>query len=155
MKLALAGSRRLPSAVGPLVLARFLAGLPEDTVVLLRRGILTSPGAFEQGVADFCGLINLKVEWRQPDPEIAGRASTYIRDVAMVADADLVIGFVTDDDLAQSNQSGTVHMIEKAWQAERPAFLYDTIWHDGALSVTIIGSLDPGEKWGPRLPGRN
>ena len=141
-----AGSRALPQGHAARVLIRFLAALEPDTLVLMRRGLNTQPGHFEAQAEHVIDLVGLRLEWCQPQP--GGRREVFDRDMAMVERADLVIAFVTEDQL-ENEDSGTFSLAEKARASDKPSYLY-TINEDG--DVEAVGSWDPEEKWSELVP---
>ena len=147
MKIVIAGSRRLPKGHAPRLLIRFFAALPGDAIILMRRprgdGSLAGamPGAFELDVLNLCGILHLDVEWFQPEPgdKFRGRASVFIRDIEMVRKADLVILFVTPEEV-EGSYAGTMHLLDKAMDEDRPVYAY-SVGQEGA--VKRIGEYDP------------
>ncbi len=152
MKVVIAGSRKLPEGKAPFMLIRFLGGLPDDAVVMLRcpytEGRL--PGAFEKDVDALCDALNIPVEWHAPEPTILspGRASVYIRDIDMVAKADLVLLFFTAED-ALYGYSGTTHLQDKALDQNIPMYAY-RVESDGR--VERVGEHDPENAFGELVP---
>ena len=148
----IAGSRKLPEGKAPFMLIRFLGGLPDDAVVMLRcpytEGRL--PGAFEKDVDALCDALNIPVEWHAPEPTILspGRASVYIRDIDMVAKADLVLLFFTTED-ALYGYSGTTHLQDKALDQNIPMYAY-RVENDGR--VERVGEHDPENVFGDLVP---
>jgi len=141
VKVAIAGSRRLPAGQAPRLLIRFLAALPADATILLRKGIFIDPGRFEQDVANLCAILHLNQEWCIPEvtAETTGRAVVYHRDMSMVERADLVLLFFSPEE-AVSGYSGTAHLMDKALDADRPVYAY-TVADDG--KVARVGEYDP------------
>jgi hypothetical protein len=147
MRVAIAGSRRLPKGQAPRLLIRFLAALPDDTVILMRRprgdGSLAGslPGAFEMDVQNLCGILHLRAEWFQPEPtdRHPGRASVFLRDIEMIRKADLVILFVTPEEVEVA-YAGTMHLLDKAMDENRPVYAY-SVDHEGKISR--VGEYDP------------
>jgi hypothetical protein len=126
MQVAMAGSRRLPEHAA-LNLARFIAGLnPDEDRLLLRRGIYTTPGPFEMDVFVMATSCRVPVEWRMPviTERTKGRASVYVRDIDMVADADLTVLVFQTDDLDE--YSGTAHLFEKCMDLDRVCYAYES-----------------------------
>jgi hypothetical protein len=117
MNIAIVGSRHL--ALAP-------SEVPEGTI-LLRHGTRIA-GRFERAVAALCASLGQTVEWRMPDK---GSGATFDRDNAMIADADLVLAFVTPADLAE--RSGTMHVVESAIAQGKPCRLY-------LVETSLIGS---------------
>jgi len=141
MKIAIAGSRRLPAGQAPRLLVRFLAALPADAVILLRKGAYTEPGRFESDVENLCSILHMWWEWCVPVPTgtTVGRAAVYYRDIEMVERADLVLLFLAAKDATDSH-SGTGHLMDKALDAARPVYTY--IVHDDGR-VERFGEYDP------------
>jgi hypothetical protein len=150
MKVAIAGSRRLPRGHAPRLLIRFLAALPEDAVILLRRPMGSGGGRFEADVANLCGVLHLDVEWFQPEPTdtTPGRSSVYVRDITMVEKADLVILFIHPDEVA-GGYSGTMHLLDKALAANRPVYAYSV---DDNGTIARVGDYDPGHLYADIAP---
>jgi hypothetical protein len=151
MKVAIAGSRRLPKGHAPRLLIRFLAALPEDAVILLRRpmghrlaaGEPVMPGIFEVDVLVLADALRLATEWfePQPTPTTPGRSSVYVRDIDMVEKADLVILFFAADEVAEG-YGGTAHLLDKALAANRPVYAYSV---DEYGTIERVGDYDPDE----------
>ena len=143
----MAGSRRLPEGQAPRLLIKFFAALPDDAVILLRRGLYTEPNRFESDVENLCHLVRLVVEWCVPDPsdETPGRAATYVRDYSMVESADLVLLFLMSDD---DGSSGTAHLQDAALQADRPCYVYGI----QDVTVTRVGEYDPDHLYSELVP---
>jgi len=145
MKVAIAGSRRLPKGHAPRLLIRFLAALPEDAVVMLRRpaSIDAMPGMFEMDVSVLASVLQLDVEWVKPEPTdvTRGRSSVYVRDIDMVESADLVILFFAADEVAEG-YGGTQHLLDKALAANRPVYAYSV---DEYGTIERVGDYDPDE----------
>jgi len=145
MKVAIAGSRRLPKGHAPRLLIRFLAALPEDAVVMLRRpaSIDAMPGMFEMDVSVLASVLQLDVEWVKPEPTdvTRGRSSVYVRDIDMVESADLVILFFAADEVAEG-YGGTQHLLDKALAANRPVYAYSV---DEFGTIERVGDYDPDE----------
>lgn len=141
MKVAIAGSRRLPAGQAPRLLIRFLAALPVDTVILLRKGAYTEPGRFERDVENLCSVLRMDWQWCIPDPSgtTVGRAAVYYRDIDMISRSDLVLLFFAPDE-AHDGYSGTAHLMDKALDQDRPVYAY-TVADDG--KVTRVGEYDP------------
>lgn len=140
MKVAIAGSRRLPTGTAPRVLLHFLLRLPEDAEILLRARVSGEMGPFEQDVETVCEILGLTLEYRQPNPaETPGRASVFARDIEMVAEADLVLVFLHQGD-AETGYSGTYHLFEKALDDQRPVYGWIV---DDAGNTNRWGEYDP------------
>jgi len=148
----IAGSRKLPEGKAPFMLIRFLGALPDDAVVMLRcpysEGVL--PGPFERDVAALCDVLNIPVEWHAPEPTILspGRVSVYVRDIEMVAKADLVLLFFTEED-ALNGYSGTTHLRDKALDKNIPTYAYQ-VSENGR--VERAGEHDPENFYGEMVP---
>jgi hypothetical protein len=150
MKVVIAGSRRLPRGQAPRLLIRFLAALPEDAVILLRKGLYTEPGRFEQDVESLCSVLRLDWEWCQPEPseETPGRSSVYFRDIDMIERADLILLFFVPEE-AESGNSGTAHLMDKALDANRPVYAYAI---DPEGKVERVGEYDPDHLFAEMVP---
>lgn len=152
LKIVIAGSRAIPPGyVGRLVVA-FLGNLPADTTILLRKGMLTEAGTFEQMVSMVCDLMGLEVEWRQvgpvtgvADPPV-GRQLVFARDLEMVADADLTVCFTTTEQ-AYDMECGTTALAQKALEADKA--VYHFAIHEGDIRTQLyrVGEHDPGLKY--------
>ena len=132
------------------MLISFMAALPEDAVIFLRRGLRTDPGMFERDVETLAGLLRLEVEWHQPEPTdvTPGRSSVYARDISMVEQSDLVIAFLTLDDV-EGGYSGSSHVIDKALAANRPVYAYSV---DEFGTIERVGDYDPDELYASLAP---
>lgn len=142
MKVLVAGSRRLPAGSAPRLLVRFLAALPATAIILLRKGAFTEPNRFETDVENLCSLLRLDWEWvvPKPTPETPGRASIYFRDFDAAERADLVLAFLTPEDMEQGVTSGTGHVVEAALSTDTPCYAY-LVKTDG--KIDRIGDYDP------------
>lgn len=149
MRVVIAGSRRLPPGQAPRLLIRFLAGLPDDAVVLLRTGIKET-GRFEQDVENLCAMLSLRWQWFRPEPteETPGRASVYRRDIEMIEHADLVILFFAADEVAEG-YGGTQHLLDKAFDADRPVYAYSV--SDNGI-IDRVGEYDPDHLYDDVVP---
>jgi len=141
VRVAIAGSRRLPAGQAPRLLIRFLAALPADATILLRKGAYTDPGRFERDVENLCSILHMDWEWCIPEPTgtTVGRAAVYYRDIDMVSKADLVMLFFAPEE-AHLGYSGTAHLMDKALDQDRPVYAY-TVAADG--KVSRVGEYDP------------
>jgi hypothetical protein len=141
VRVAIAGSRRFPAGQAPRLLIRFLAALPADAVILLRKGAYSEPGRFERDVENLCSILRMDWEWCVPAPTdtTIGRAAVFYRDIEMVERADLVLLFF-DPGEAHDGYSGTAHLMDKALDADRPVYAY-TVAADG--KVSRVGEYDP------------
>ena len=150
MRVVIAGSRRLPRGHAPRLLIRFLAALPEDAVILLRRGMHGPAGLFESDVSNMAGVLNLDFEWFQPEPTgiTRGRASVYTRDITMVEKSDLVILFFAADEVAEG-YGGTQHLLDKALDANRPVYAYSV---DEFGTIDRVGEHDPDHLYAAIAP---
>ena len=143
MKVVIAGSRRLPKGQAPRLLIRFLAALPEDAIILMRRpaSIDAMPGMFEIDVSGLASILHLDVEWFKPAPtdRHPGRASVFLRDIEMVRKADLVVLFVTPEEVEEA-YAGTMHLLDKAMDEDRPVYAYSV---DREGVIKRVGEYDP------------
>lgn len=136
LRVVVAGSHKLPRGLAPRILLRFLLKLHEDSTIILRKGRASEPGAFEKDVHELCDRLMLRTEWFQPDTQSThGRASVFLRDIEMVASADLVVLFIAHDDM-ESGYSGTFHLWDKSLDEHKPVY---------AWSVAADGAVD---RWG-------
>jgi hypothetical protein len=145
------GARRLPRGQAPRWLLRFLLSLPQDAEINLRSGMRKTEG-FELDVYRLCKMIGTPVVWWIPEPnaEVEGRQATWERDYDMVQNSDLVIAFVTTDDLEREPlDSGTVRLTEKAQDRDVPSYLYG-VDEDG--SVYVAGASDVKNIWKDKVP---
>jgi hypothetical protein len=151
MKVAIAGSRRLPKGHAPRLLIRFLAALPEDAVILMRRGMKADfPTLFEGDISGLADILHLDVEWFRPAPTdvTRGRSSVYVRDIDMVEKADLVILFFAADEVAEG-YGGTQHLLDKALAANRPVYAYSV---DEFGYIERVGDYDPDDLYSSLAP---
>ena len=160
MKVAIAGSRAVPKGLAPRLLVRFLAALPEDATILLRRGRKSGPGAFELQTAMVAEMLGLAVEWMEPEPpsellvpeqahdrRALAREATFARDLEFVVRADLVLCFYTVEQEGDE-ASGTAALVDKAIAENRPVYAY-AIGEDG---VVRSGEHDPRNDWAELVP---
>lgn len=139
MKVVLAGSRKLPAGTAPRALLHFLLRLPPDCVVLLRGPLSGHSGGFETDVEMLCRMLAIDCEFRRPNTvSTPGRASVFARDIEMVAEADLVMVFLSAED-AESGYSGTYHLFEKALDDQRPVYG----WLADENGTSRWGEFDP------------
>lgn len=73
--------------------------------------------------------------------------ATWERDHQMLAHSDVLLAFVTPEDLA--NNSGTVGLVDQAWHDDVTAYAY-LVHEDGR--VTLYGSTDETDEWRGRVP---
>jgi len=141
VNVVIAGSHRLPAGQAPRLLIRFLAALPDDAIILMRRGMNGQvPGPFEFDVAQLCYMLHLGNMWFEPAPtdKYPGRKSVFLRDIEMVRKADLVILFVTPEEVEDA-YVGTMHLLDKAMDEDRPVYAY-SVDQDG--HVKRVGEYD-------------
>lgn len=146
----IAGSRSLPTGIAPRILIRFLAGLPDGSRVLLRRGLFSQPNLFEAQVEKVCDLIGLRVQWCQPEPSadaMLGREATFARDLQMISWADLVLCFYDVAEIGDE-RSGTVALVEKALREEKVVYAYAL----NGTRLERVGEWDLSNTWGDRVP---
>lgn len=143
MTVTIVGNRKLE--IMPVVIMEFMAQLPVNAVVQLRRGRTTRAGRFERIVAEAATRLWLTVKWCEPNPE-DGEGQTYFRDVDMVASSDVVLAFFAGDEMS----GGTEHVVEKAMDPSQlvPVYSYGVV--DGRL--IRIGEHDPNEAWSEMAP---
>lgn len=141
IKVALCGSHDLKGV--PETLFKFLDTLPTGSHVMLRRGLKSKPGLFEQAVAAYLRLHKIDYWWIAPDPE-GGREATYIRDVNMTRRADLVLCYFAADRM----EGGTEHIVEKALDALTPVYS----WGFDGVRFVRIGEHDPDNIWADIVP---
>ena len=135
------GSRKLQ--VLPQAVLEFLMELPPRSMILLRKGVTTHPGRFEQMVAACCTDMWLAWEW--VEPELNGDPGTvFNRDVAMVGRSDCVLAFFAEEVMS----GGTEHVVEKAIDQTVPVYSYGL--RDGHF--IRIGEHDPASAWSRLAP---
>ncbi len=147
----IAGARRLPPGHAPRWLIRFLLALPPDTTINLRSGMRRAE-RFEMAVYRLCLDLKLSTVWWIPEPnaEVSGREATWERDYDMVAGSDLVLAFVTEEDLEREPlDSGTVRLTDKAQDRGVPSYLYG-VERGGA--VWLVGASDAENAWTDKVP---
>lgn len=133
MKVVFVGSHTLDVAEIATHALRQMASLPPETVILLRRGRSTQPGAFERFIVSMADSLGFNVEWKIPG---RGKGASFIRDVEMVKEADSVIAYFSEPNLMTG---GTGHVVDKAIDSDKPVFAYAPL--DGA--VERVGELEP------------
>lgn len=152
---AIGGSRKLPHGQAARLLLRFLLSL-EEPAILLRGPALPSstPGPFEVEVARLCDALEITYDIIVAAPDEygrIGREGVFARDVEMVAKADLCLAYVSIDDMEHLETSGTLHLVEKAQDQDKPVFLY--MLNDiEPFSAKMIGSHDPQHAWSDKVP---
>lgn len=149
----IAGSRALPEGIAPRLVIRFLAELPIGSTVLLRAPVIDSPkptGQFEMDVSEMCNIIGLRVEWHHPVPSFyrSGRKAVWDRDMGMLADADVALCFYEVGQIGDE-ESGTVALVDKAIDLDKPVYAY-ALTPDGG--VIRVGEHDPRNEWAARVP---
>jgi hypothetical protein len=145
LRVAVAASSSLD--VVPQGLLEFLGdGTPDPTVVLLRRGVQSSPGRFESLIAEWCRqFAHLEHRWCFPDPK-DGRAQVFNRDAEMVRASDLVLAFFVDQ-----LEGGTAHVVERAIDLGVPVYSFSL--GDEPSGVIRLGEHDPTDSWGAVVDG--
>lgn len=109
-------------------------------------------GPFEYEVVKLCQAIRIAYQVCAPwpisddDPYI-GREGVLQRDRTMVELADVVLAFVTADDMESKDFSGTRHLVETALSKDKSVFMYE-LTKDG---VRQVGANDPNG-WSERVP---
>jgi len=88
-------------------------------VLLLTRGT----GEVEHFIATIAPLLDLRC-FAYP---AQGGADNWIRDVELVRDADEVIAIVSRADLEAKRETGTLHVVEKALDQEKPVRMYTEV----------------------------
>jgi hypothetical protein len=146
----IAGSRRLPPGQGPRMVFNFLEALPALSLVLLRRGIATEPGQFEQDVASLCDVLGVANEWRTPyiTRYSRGRNAVWTRDMEMLYEADLALCFYDVGQIGDE-ESGTVALVDKAMELHVPVYAY-ALDEDG--KVIRVGEYDEENAWAELVP---
>lgn len=153
MKVAIAGARTLPHGHAGRLLLTFLVSLPEDTVILLRKGQTSPANHFETQVSSICSTIGLKVEWITPEkkPGLPPREATWQRDMRYVDEADVVLCFYSDD--KAEDAGGTRGLVDKAAELDTPVYGYLMARHGNqGWTVQLDGSDDPKGVWVDRVP---
>lgn len=152
MNVIIAGSRSLGRGQAPRLLIRFLAALPEDAVLFLRRpgNEAMQPGPFELDTAAMASLLHLTIQWFPPIPTMdqVGRTSVYIRDITMAERADLGLLFFAEGEEAHG-YSGTAHLMDKLLAAGRPTYAYGVT---AKGSVYRVGEYDPEHLYADLAP---
>jgi hypothetical protein len=148
--IVIAGSRRLPPGQGPRMVFGFLESLPAQALVLLRRGLATEPGRFEQDVASLADIIGVKYEWRTPyiTRWSSGRRAVWARDMDMLNEADLALCFYDVGQIGDE-ESGTVALVDKAMEVQVPVYAYAL---DEQGRVIRVGEYDEKDEWANLVP---
>ena len=107
---------------------------PDDTEVLLRRGIGTPPGKFEVLVEQLAQIFGYSVRWFLPTGH--GREGVFFRDYEMVQQADRVLVYFTP---GRSMTGGTGHLAEAAINVNVPMKAFE-VDGDGFF---VVGEYDP------------
>lgn len=171
MIVVVAGSRKIPPGEVGRMVVDFLGKLPPDTTILLRKGMVTEAGVFEQMVEMVCDLMGLKVEWRQPSDYVGGerwvggsqpgdvlpkqgRQLVFDRDLQMAADCDLAVCFTTIEQ-AYDMECGTTALAQKVLEADKAVYHYaidEFGRQEGRERLILIGSWDTGHKFARYQP---
>lgn len=115
-------------------------GVPQGTIILLRRGNKTPPGRFEQLIAELIRQSgHLELRWMLPDPE-GGPGAAFNRDNEMVSLADLVLAFF---DPERVMAGGTGHVVETAVDRHVPVYSYAF----DETEMQRVGESDPDARW--------
>ena len=149
-RIVIAGSRRLPPGQGPRMVFNFLESLPAEALVLLRRGVQTDPGRFEQDVAALAEIIGVRYEWRTPyiTRYSVGRRAVWTRDMEMLYEADLALCFYDVGQIGDE-ESGTVALVDKAMEVHVPVYAYAL---DEQGRVIRVGEYDEEDQWASLVP---
>lgn len=122
-------------------------GLPEKSIVFLRRGLTTAPGRFERLVAEWCRqFTHVEARWIVPEPG-GGPGSVFDRDRDMVAHSDAVLAFFAP---GRMMEGGTGHVVESAIDQGVPvySFVIGDLQDDGMSSgLARVGEHDPTAAW--------
>jgi hypothetical protein len=145
MKIALAGSRDIRTDDAGRLLTTFLAARGPEDCILLRRGAVSPPGAFEAMIAGECAALGVPFEWRIP--EGSHREGVHQRDYQMVRDADLVIALMRLEQVGDE-ECGTFRLVDKAMFEHTPVYAYAI--EDGHLDR--IGEDDPKNRFASVVP---
>jgi hypothetical protein len=172
MIVVIAGSRKIPPGEVGRMVVDFLGKLPPDTTILLRKGMVTEAGQFEQMVEMVCDLMGLKVEWRQPGGHVRGyqwigdesgdvipkqgRQLVFDRDLQMAADCDFAVCFTTIEQ-AYDMECGTTALAQKVLEADKAVYHYGLPDDDlpegyNIAPLILMGSHDPGNKFARYMP---
>jgi len=121
-------------------IARLIADLPPESIILLRRPRLNPPGIMELAISemvaqDVLADHHLSVEWFEPAP--GDRSQTYQRDFEMVSVADRVVAYFDEGHIMEG---GTGHVVEAALAREVPVEAW-AISGDGR--IWRVGEIDP------------
>lgn len=116
--------------------------LPQDSVILLRRGNKSGPGRFETLLREIVRQYawHLDIRWMLPEPD-GGPGATFNRDNEMVAMSDLVLAFFEP---GHTMSGGTGHVVETAIDRNIPTYSF-AMSEDSAL--TRVGDHDPDALW--------
>lgn len=147
MRVAIAGSHSIGRGQAPRLVVRLLASLPDRSTVLLRHPLDGPPGVFEQDTATVAKILGLGIEWFRPSPGATkpGRASVFHRDMQMIERSDVVFLFFHRRDVpAGDRYGGTVHLLDKALDANRPVYAY-AISEEGLIER--VGEYDPDDQY--------
>jgi hypothetical protein len=122
-KVAIVGSSNLEmtASIGAEIVDIVRAYGP-DTVLLTR-----GSGEVDRFIATIAPLLELRC-FAYP---AEGGASNWLRDVELVRDADEVLAIVSRRDMEKKAESGTLHVVAKALDQEKPVHLYTVV--DGSL----------------------
>ena len=128
-------ARLLPIAPIADHLVHELAALPPDTTVLLRKPKTRPPEPFEATVSEVCESLGIPIEWWFPEGR--GREATYKRDVDMVRDAVMVVGYFDSETVMEG---GTGHVLERAIADEIPCQAW--VWDRPEEALGWLGGND-------------
>lgn len=146
VKIAIAGSRKLPQGAAYLALVKFLVQHTTDTI-LVRCAVSGDMGDFETDVVDICETLHMAYEGRSPDvASTPGRASVFRRDIELVEEADLTLIYIAEADL-EEGYSGTYHLWEKALDGDRPVYAWTFSADPDHPRIVRWGEHDPGERF--------
>lgn len=122
MNIALAASRDVDPvwAVSAALVVLNKANRPGMTV-LLRRPRSKEPNTFEVMVSAGAKSLGIPTEWFSPPEEVEGRASSFLRDIAMIERSDLLLAFFRPE---RAGDGGTAHLVDKAIDKDIPVWSY-------------------------------
>jgi hypothetical protein len=144
VNLALAASRDVNLVWAVSAALVVLNKMPKGTTVLLRRPRSGNPQSFETMVSAGARAEGLHVDWFSPPEDVAGRASVFLRDIAMIERADILLAFFSP---GREGDGGTAHLAEKAVDRGIPVWTY--LVTPGR--ITRHGEQEPSQPVAPEM----
>lgn len=140
MRVIIAGGRDLPAGSSSFAFP-VLDALEEEDTVLLRKPKYAEASHFESIIAAYCHYRNVPFRFYEPNPteETPGRASVFVRDIDMVADADRMVLFLSRA-AALAGDSGTYHLLEKGIDAGIRIDAFTIGYENMRLHIERLGS---------------